>query len=153
MQKTRRKHYKKNNKSKRQIGGENYSADESPIMLGIPVNDVTLEEITGRDEDDGPINRHLKGMGTQIRVQRIDGSGLRILGYNIENVSHINGPLKLSSDLLRELRTKRKSFKKDIKDLNSGLRTITLSLYEAESDEEVVEIDKIEPYLFQISSV
>ena len=95
----------------------------------------------------------VKGKETPIRVQRIDGSGLRILGYNIENVSHINGPLKLSSDLLRELRSRRKSFKQDIKELNSKLDTITLSLYEADEDEEEVNIDKLEPYLFEIRPV
>jgi hypothetical protein len=156
MKSTRRKHSNKNNKSKRKIGGDGSSIEESPIMLGIPVNDDTLVQITkytGSNNDDGPINKYLKGKETPIRVQRIDGSGLRILGYNIENVSHINGPLKLSSDLLRELRSKRKSFKKDIKDLNPELATITLSLYEQDEDDVEVEMDNIEPYLFEIRSV
>jgi hypothetical protein len=158
MQKTRRKHYKKNNKSKRKIGGNGFSTEESPIMLGIPVNDDTLMEITGKKGDDSSINSYLKGK-TPIRIQRIDGSGLRILGYNIENLSHINGPLNLTSGLLRELRIKRKSFKDDIKklikQLNPDLEVITLSLYEVYEEDEPgeVKIDKIEPYLFQIISV
>lgn len=152
MQKTRRKHYKKNNKSKRKFGGDTFSIEQSPIMLGIPVNDDTLWQITGMNKDDGMINKYLEGKETQIRIQRIDGSGLRILGYNIENVSHINGPLIPVSELLQELRIKRKSFKNDIKKLNPELDKITLSLYEAD-DEIEVEIANLEPYLFEISSV
>jgi len=156
MQKTIRKHHKKHNKSERKIGGGRFSVEASPIMLGIPLDDVALRQITGRDGDDGPINRYLRANGTQIRVQRIDGShGLRILGYNIENVSHITGPLNLTSGLLRELRIKRKSFKDDIKKLNPDLEVITLSLYEADEEDEPgeVKIDKIEPYLFQITTL
>ena len=147
-----RKHYKKNNKS-RKVGGDGFSTEISNIMLGIPVNEDTLQEITGMNQDDRHINNHLSSKGTQIRVQRIDGSGLRILGYNIENVSHINGPLKNARNLLKEIRSRRKSFKKDIKKLNPGLETITLSLYEADDDEIEIKMDKIKPYLFDIRSV
>ena len=59
MKNTRRKHYNKNNKSKRKIGGNGSSIEESPIMLGIPVNDDTLREITGKNGDDGSINNYL----------------------------------------------------------------------------------------------
>lgn len=154
MQKTRRKYYKKNNKSKRKFGGGLFSIEQSPNMLGIPVNGNTIMQITGMNKDDREINKYLEEKKTQIRVQSIDGSnGLRILGYNIENVSHINGPLIPASELLRELRIKRKSFKNDIKNLNPELNKITLSLYEADDDEIEVDIDKLIPYLFEISSV
>ena len=153
MQKTRRKHYKKNNKSKRKFGGNPFSIEQSPNMLGIPVNDDTLMQITGMNKDDREINKYLEEKETQIRIQRIDGSGLRILGYNIENISHIDGPLIPARELLRELRIKCKSFKNDIKKLNPELDKITLSLYEADDNEIEVGIDKLEPYLFEITSV
>jgi len=138
-----RNHYKKNNKSKRKIGGDGFSAEESPIMLGIPVNDDTLLEITGMNGYDSPINKYLKEK-TPVRIKRTDGSGLRILGYNIENVSHINGALKPARSLLSELRIRSKSFKNDIKKLNPVLDTITLSLYEADDNKIEKKLDEIE---------
>jgi hypothetical protein len=104
--------------------------------------------------DDIYINRYLRENNTDIRIQHIDGArGLCILGYNIINVSHINGPLNNSSGLLSELLQKNKTFKDDIKNLNPGLEKITLSLWEADKTEIDVEIKDLEPYLFEINSL
>ena len=97
----------------------------------------------------------MRNKNTNIRIQYIDGArGLCILGYNIINVSHINGPLNISSSLLRELRQKNKIFKDDINKLNPELEKITLSLWELEDEAEIdVEIKDLKPYLFEINSL
>jgi len=158
--KTSRKSYKKsnkNNKTKKMYGGNGFSLEESPIMLGIPVDKNMASKITkytGSNMDDEYINRHLRENNTNIRIQHIDGArGLCILGYNIKNVSHINGPLNNSIILLRELRKKNDTFKDDIKKLNPELEKITLSLWEADEPEIDVDIDDLEPYLFEINSL
>ena len=136
-------------------GGNGFSLEESPIMLGIPVDKKMTSKITkyiGSNMDDIYINEYLRNKNTNIRIQHIDGTGgLCILGYNIINVSHINGPLNNSSGLLRELRQKNKTFKDDIKKLNPELEKITLSLWEPEDEAKIdVEINDLEPYLFVI---
>ena len=163
-----RKTYKKNNKknktkkAKKMTGGNGFSLEKSeeppsPIMLGIPVDKHMASKITkytGSKMDDIYINRYLSENNTNIRIQHIDGArGLCILGYNIINVSHINGPLNNSSSLLRELRQKNKTFKDDIKKLNPELEEITLSLWEADETEIDVEIKDLKPYLFEIKSL
>jgi hypothetical protein len=156
-----RKTYKKsnkNNKTKKMYGGNGFSLEESPIMLGIPVDKhmaIKITKYTGSKMDDIYINRYLRENNTDIRIQHIDGArGLCILGYNIINVSHINGPLNNSSSLLRELRQKNKTFKDDIKKLNPKLEKITLSLWEPEDEAEIdVEIKDLNPYLFEINSL
>jgi hypothetical protein len=153
MKQTRRRHLNKRKKYKRRIGGSSFSSEKSSIMFGIPVNDRTALQITkytGRVSN-YDINRYLKTKNSPIRIQSIDGSGLHILGYNIENISEVNGELK--RDLLRELHIRQASFQDDIKQLNPELNTITLSLYEAEVNEIVLDINEIEPYLFEIQPV
>jgi hypothetical protein len=155
MKKNTRKNSKKN-KSKRNVGGDIFSNENSSIMLGIPVNDATAIQITkysGQNKDDSYINEFLRKQNTPIRIQRIDGSGLRILGYNIENVSHIHGPLHTVSKLLSELDEKHSRFREDIKKLHPEVDKITLSLYEVEDGEIDVNIDDLEPYLFEIKSL
>jgi hypothetical protein len=155
MKQTRRRHLKKRNKSKRRIGGSSFSSEKSSIMFGIPVNDRTALQITkytGRVSN-YDINRYLKTKSSPIRIQSIDGSGLHILGYNIENISEVNGELKSHLLLLRELQIRQESFQDDIKQLNPELTSITLSLYEAEVNEIVLDINEIEPYLFVIQPV
>lgn len=135
------------------VGG--HDINNSPIMLGIPVDIEMARDITRpRHADVDGINRHLRELipKTDIRIQSIEGShGKYILGYNIINASHINGPLINVTALLKEIGSKRKRFKSDILRLNPELSDITLSLFEAEPDEIIVEIKDLEPYLFDIS--
>jgi len=135
------------------VGG--HDIDNSPIMLGIPVDIEMARDITRSPHTDvDRINRHLHGLTpkTDIRIQSIEGShGKYILGYNIINASHINGPLINVTALLKEIGSKKKRFKSDILRLNPKLSDITLSLFEAEPDEIIVNIKDLEPYLFDIS--
>jgi hypothetical protein len=153
-----KKHYKKHNKTKRLFGGNGFSIESSDVVLGIPVKIDEAKRIIiyrGVDTvDERIINTYLRGKGTSIRMNRIDGSnGLCILGYNIEKLSHINGPLQPVSDLLEELTIKGQSFVSDIKGLNPGLEMVTLSLYEADPDEIEIPINEMIPYLFTTASV
>ena len=153
-----KKHYKKHNKTKRFFGGNGFSIESSDVVLGIPVKIDEAKRIIiyrGVDTDDERIiNTYLRGKGTSIRMNRIDGSdGLCILGYNIEKLSHINGPLQPVSDLLEELMIKGESLVRDIKELNPDLEIVTLSLYEADPDEIEIPINELIPYLFTTASV
>lgn len=133
-----------------------YTINNSPIILGIPLDtDYALELIkyTGTKNHD-KINKYLEGKNSPIRLEIIDGAhGLGILGYYITNVSHINGPLKKTSDLLKELLDKTLSFKKHIKELIPELEKITLFLHEADPDQIEVNIDNLEPYLFELKAI
>jgi hypothetical protein len=148
----------KHNKTKLLFGGNGFSIESSDVVLGIPVKIDEAKQIIiyrGVDTDDERIiNTYLRGKGTSIRMIRIDGSnGLCILGYNIEKLSHINGPLHPVTDLLEELTIKGQGFVSDIKGLNPGLEMVTLSLYEADPDEIEIPINELIPYLFTTASV
>ena len=156
--KHRKKYNKKHNKTKQFFGGNGFSIESSDVVLGIPVKIDEAKRIIiyrGVDTDDEKIiNTYLRGKGTSIRMIRIDGSGgLCILGYNIENLSHINGPLQPLTDLLEELTIKGQGLVSDIKQLNPGLEMVTLSLYEADPDEIEISIDELMPYLFTTAPV
>lgn len=148
---------KKHNKSKRFFGGEDFSIEKSDVMLGIPVNRdeaARITKYTGHNTDNDKINKYLRENNTPIRIQSIDGTrGLCILGYNIEHLSHINGPLKPLTGLLSELRHHRKNFKSHIKQLNPELKKVTLSLYEADPDTIEITINELKPYLFTTTPV
>jgi len=153
----------------------------SPIMLGIPVNISTAKLITkSLGEDAYSINRYLGTLETDIRIQILEGSHEKyVLGYNITNVSRINGALKnvtanvpadngldaeedekeyiaeamapYKTGLLHEISDKVARFQRDIRRLNPELSQITLSLHESSHPTIIVNINDLEPYLFSIS--